>query len=192
MPHHYMIDIETWDTAPTAAIRAIAIAVFDLDGGVHETHFIDCRRTVDEQIAAGRTFDHDTADWWRNQAPSLQDLILQAPAVANPTTSAMPETVGEMIDHVYQSFGGIFADTRIWSRGHFDVAILEDLIKSIHVPWQYHQVRDVRTLDELVPPIKPQLPHHPMSDCLAQIQQVCAALGMANADNATSNSNPTK
>lgn len=44
-----------------------------------------------------------------------------------------------------------------WSRGAFDYPILAKLMaeQDVPIPWQYWQLRDVRTLDDLVPKVKP-------------------------------------
>jgi hypothetical protein len=186
MPRHYMIDIETWDTAPTAVIRAIAIVEFDPDGWAHEEMVVmDCRHTVDEQVQAGRTTSAETAAWWAKQEVRLGALLTRRnhydrAGVYEPGTLTPPsleEVVGTVAGFLWPGDD----DIRVWSRGHFDIAILEHLLASQGqgIPWRYSQVRDVRTLDELVPPVEAEFPHHPFSDCLAQIQQVCAAMALA-------------
>lgn len=182
MPRHYMIDIETWDTAPTAVIRAIAVVGFDLDGATKELFVIDCRHTVDEQIQAGRTTSVETAKWWAGQRIPLDAALAQTREIAN-TDVYMPSNLAVLLENLWFATHNVDADTRVWSRGHFDIAILEHLLASSGkpIPWRHSQVRDVRTLNELVPPVKAALPHHPLSDCLAQIQQVCAALKLAPA-----------
>ena len=189
MPRHYMIDIETWDTAPTAVIRAIAIVGFELKDGLYAidtacTSIADCRRTVDEQIQAGRTVGTETVAWWASQDERLGDMIGRGKGFAGVEVFE-PHSLLGIVEHVLGELHGLPADPGacIWSRGHFDIAILEHLLqaKGGPIPWRYNQVRDVRTLDEIIPPVKSQLPHHPLADCLAQMGQVCTALRLAKA-----------
>ncbi|MFA7329822.1 MAG: 3'-5' exonuclease [Candidatus Delongbacteria bacterium] len=189
MPRHYMIDIETWDTAPSAVIRAIAIVGFDLKDGHYAidatcTSIADCRRTVDQQIQAGRTVSAETVAWWATRAP-LGPMLNSSRDVANVEVFE-PHSLTGVVENLLEDLHDLHTDptTCIWSRGHFDIAILEDLLQTNGrpVPWRHNQVRDVRTLDEITPPIESQMPHHPLADCLAQIGQVCAALRLARAD----------
>ncbi len=183
MPRHYMIDIETWDTAPTAVIRAIAIVGFDLDGGTRGLNLIDCRRIIDEQIQAGRTTSEETAAWWAKQPIRLDSLLMNTRSHVADTLTIQPLDLPAAAKAVQDALWTEDHDIRVWSRGHFDIAILMNLLAAHGrpIPWRYSQVRDVRTLDEITPPIKAAMPHHPLADCLAQIQQVCAALRMAKA-----------
>jgi exodeoxyribonuclease VIII len=197
MPRHFMIDIETWDTAPTSVIRAIALVGFNLDGTAHEMHLIDSRRTVDTQIKAGRTISNDTVTWWSGRPMNLEMLLCRENEINGPIAGGTPDNLAEFmikIDLALEAVSAHDADIRVWSRGHFDIAILEHLLAAHGrpIPWRYNQVRDVRTLDEITPPIKSTLSHHPLADCLAQIKQVCRALGMAKAGVAASEAFITK
>jgi hypothetical protein len=179
MPRHIMIDIETWDTAPTAVIRAIALVEFTLDGAVHKPLLVDARRTLDDQIATGRTITLDTVHWWARQPQPLDRLLAGDLPVAD-EWCLFPDTLDELLTFLLQALplSDNVGELRIWSRGHFDVAILEDLFTRAlrPVPWRHNGVRDARTLDEILPPTRAPLAHHPIADCLAQITHVCAAL----------------
>ncbi|MFA7331968.1 MAG: 3'-5' exonuclease [Candidatus Delongbacteria bacterium] len=188
MLHHFMIDIETWDTAPTAVIRAIAIVGFNLNGTLNEMTLVDCRRTVDEQIQAGRTTSAETVDWWAKQSFGLGDLLVDTRHHATDTgiyqtEIVEPRCLADVVRNVEDGLMAEDGEIRVWSRGHFDITILENLLQAQGdpVPWRYSQVRDVRTLDEIIPPDMAQWEHHPLSDCLAQIRQVCMAMRMAKA-----------
>lgn len=190
MPRHYMIDIETWDTAPSAVIRAIAIVGFDLQEGAfiidtHHSSLVDCQRTVDEQIQAGRTVGAETVAWWARQECPLKELLSHRPTMGNDIEVFESHSLTGMVEHLAGELSCLLAgpEVHIWSRGHFDIAILEHLLRSHGrpIPWSHNQVRDVRTLDEITPPIESTMPHHPLADCLAQIRQVCTALRMATA-----------
>lgn len=188
MTSHFMIDIETWDTAPTAVIRAIAIVGFNLNGTLNEMTLFDCRRTVDEQIQVGRTTSADTVGWWAEQSFGLGDLLVDTRHHATDTgiyktEIVEPRCLADVVKSVVDGLDCPDPDIRVWSRGHFDIAILENLLQAqgYPIPWRYSEVRDVRTLDEITPPDMAQWEHHPLSDCLAQIRQVCRALCMAKA-----------
>jgi hypothetical protein len=181
MPRHFMIDIETWDTAPTAVIRAIATVIFNQDGEVIWKGLIDCRRTVDAQIESGRTIDAATIHWWASRTTRLSEMLDMADGKTSNVEIHTASTLGNILDSIAYATSTIQADTRVWSRGHFDLPILAHLLTSQGrpIPWRHNQVRDVRTLDELVPPVKAAIPHHPLADCQAQMQQVCMALALA-------------
>lgn len=183
MPFHLMLDTETWDTEPTAVVRAVALALFDpLSGDIAARLLLDLRLTVDEQIEAGRTISENTVAWWRGRDLSLSQLI-------GPPD---PQTAPQRLEQALQQFGAFIRPSlatgdngdakiagRIWTRGHFDLPVLASLIRiespNHPLPWDYWQARDVRTLDEITPKQAPAQPHHPMSDCEAQIAQVRAA-----------------
>lgn len=173
-----MSDVETWGTGPDAVVRAVAMVAFKpWTGEILATHAWDWRRLIDEQLELGCTVDAGTVGWWRNQeGPSLKGLLhgigapfmVRSPAVLE---DAMDAIHGFILEH---------RPDRFWARGDLDYPILANLFTKMggSAPWGYWQLRDVRTLDDLVPKVKPEHPHHPLSDCLAQVEQVRAALAL--------------
>lgn len=173
-----MTDIETWGTGPDAVVRAVAMVAFKpWTGEVVATMAWDWRRLVDEQIELGCTVDADTVRWWKNRCGgSLGDMLQGCGSpfpVAKPNSldDALSQIESVIIDHDISCF---------WSRGAFDYPILSNLFGEMVIGecWKFWQLRDVRTLDDLAPKVKPDHPHHPLSDCLAQVEQVRAALAL--------------
>lgn len=173
-----MVDIETWGTGPDAVVRAVAMATFNpWTGYVFGTAVWDLRGLIDRQLELGGTVDPGTVRWWGRMPDEALGESLRLARHMMPFTQ--PAELDDAIDSI-----GVFilshSPSRCWSRGAFDYPILARLLdkQGVSPPWQYWQLRDVRTLDDLVPKVKPDRPHHPLSDCLAQIEQVRAALAL--------------
>lgn len=189
---HVMIDIETWDTAPTAIVRAIALLAFASNGEVVGKRLIDARETVDEQLEHGRTVDAGTVAWWRKQGPLRAhiDRHLDKDLVC----ARSVEQILEEIDAFVR--GAPMGDNdKTWSRGRYDMSIIRDLYQTEECdrdpidnaviisepPWPYWAEADVRTLDVLTDKVWPDHPHDPISDAEAQIRQVVNALRLRTA-----------
>ena len=169
-----MVDIETWGTKPDAVVRAVAAVAFaPWTGDVFGTAVWDLRGLIDRQLELGGTVDPDTVHWWGKLLNPLGDLI------ADHEPPFVPEVLGDAAASLADFFM-THQPRCCWSRGAFDYPVLAQLMakQDVVIPWQFWQLRDVRTLDDLVPKVKPDWPHHPLSDCLAQIEQVRAALAL--------------
>lgn len=171
MHMHTMVDLETWATTDNSVIRAAAVVNFTADE-ITWRGLIDARHSVDDQILHGRAVDTDTVSWWQKQAINtdiwLNDPMGDAVGRLDYTVGVLSELqlMSEIVDLLH-------GEHKIWSRGTFDLDIIRHLITSNgeEVPWQHWQERDVRTLDSFTPKPKPEIPHDPLSDALAQVQQ---------------------
>jgi len=135
---HVMIDIETFSTRPTAAIRSIGAVAFDLDG--HVDTLLHTGVDADSCIQLGMYVDGDTIDWWLNQPKVNQDALLKLPKVNILTALMQLEAVAMIVP-----ITGLY----LWAHGtNFDIPVLENAYKCIDRRpwWKYNNVRDTRTL----------------------------------------------
>ncbi len=147
---HMMVDIETMDTRPSAAILSIGACVFDpLGDDVSET--FEVLMSLESNEAEGRTISAATVAWWLNQAKEAQDALFKGKITG--------------LRHGLAKF-------KVWAAGHnprvqriwandpdFDVVILSDAMKSVGGQWPfaYWMNRSVRTVAELAFPDKDEL-----------------------------------
>lgn len=176
-----MIDQETWNNTTNAVVRAMAVVEFDpLTGDIDRRQLIDARPSLDDQIERGRTIGRKTVKWWKKKHPLAGHIARHAEITRHvETTHQLVAAFHDFIRPLLDEHEKLPVD--LWSRGFFDIAILNDLYYSIGrtTPWRYWQERDVRTLDSLVEKQPPANPHDPLSDIDAQIKQVALAHQLA-------------
>ena len=176
---HIMLDIETWDTSPTSIVRAIAVINFSSNSSIRDEFLIDCRHTTDEQILAGRTICEDTVAWWNQQSDLSKMLDAHRDKLRNFHT---PTSLVKLADVIGLAMHNPDCEAAVWQRGaNFDTDIIKDLLLAADrmTPWRYSRLRDVRTLDEIVPKVESAVPHDPLEDCRAQVKQVLQVLELA-------------
>jgi hypothetical protein len=183
-PIDLMIDLETWDTAPSAAIRAVGLVAFVRDTGwPRGQRLLDCRPCMDEQLAEGRTVSASTVQWHSNLEMQLARMLNRERGMKVISVEGIARRIAEFMqeEKMLEPDGPLREDLRIWSRGNFDMMILRHLLeaRSIEPWWRYWQEHDVRTLDLITPKVEPVRPHDPLSDALAQAGQVGAAMRIA-------------
>ena len=148
-----MLDIETLDTVPTAKILSLgAVDVYgEADWYAEFGHY-----------QYGRTVSTETLEWWQQQR-------------------AMPNG-SENLKAGLQRFYDWYKEqafTEVWCKGtDFDFVILRDAFKGadVPIPWEYNQVRDLRTLMKLFPECKlafrNRIQHHALADAAHQAYQL--------------------
>lgn len=137
--NHVMIDLETFDTRPTAAIRSIGAVFFDPDTGEQGSTF---HMGVTEATAFERgTVSHATIAWWRQQDKAAQD--------------AFDTLLFADLDYALVEFKNFLDFARngreviVWGNGAtFDISILDHAYRH-KAPWKFWNVRDVRTICHL-------------------------------------------
>ena len=170
-----MIDLETLATSSEAAILTIGAVKFDPFGnGIDNSHNNKLYLKVDLDSCHDINLEvnDDTISWWASQSP---DAIEEAFGSDNRI---------QITDAFADLYKFCWGAQRVWSNGAgFDIVICETVFKRIHkaIPWNYWQVRDVRTMFDLG--INPQRPavtaHNALADAEAQaicIQNVCRIL----------------
>ena len=167
-----MIDIETLDTQDSSAILNIAAIKFDpfddySDKKIQEGQNIDFLISIEPQL--DRTINDDTIQWWGNQPVEIQEIVFR-----EENRIDLHSALVELTKFCWQRA------KRIWAQGpQFDINILNHAYKSLSItpPWEYHSIRDSRTLLDLADPmISYEANHVALSDCWGQILKVQSVL----------------
>lgn len=174
-----MVDIETLATDLNAVILSIAAVKFDpfddyLKKGTKPGDLPTLNILVDIESQPNRTINENTVDWWGKQSEPVRESIF---GVNHPRYTL--EEALDQLHKFYWNSGG-----RIWAQGiQFDIAMLEHAYQTTNrtQPWLYWQVRDSRTLLDLVSVSLPPATHDAAEDCFRQIvgvQKALATLGV--------------
>lgn len=172
-----MIDLETLGKTPAAAILSIGATFFDLETGqLGETFY----RVLDIDSACQHgTMDGATIQWWIQQSGAAKQLFAdfqKKHGFTRAMSDFMQFLLGECDPY----------NLRVWGNGaSFDIPIIEHAIRQTQyaVPWQYWNIRDVRTIVALgrslldIDP-KKDMPfngteHNALDDAVHQAQYVC-------------------
>lgn len=133
-----MIDLETLDTAVTAKILSVGVCFFDIaTGDIHRQGESVISLIGQEQ----RTISDSTFRWWMGQSDEARNRA------SDKESYALHCVLSTISDHV-KALPGI----RVWGNGAtFDIGILEHAFNEygIPVPWDFRNVRDMRTLVEV-------------------------------------------
>ena len=160
MATHGMIDLETLSTRPDATILTLGAIKFDPYSDVEPHSGLYIRMDVDEQSLLKRHVDQGTLDWWAKQNETIREEALgDADRVS-------------LIDTVKQLNKWCVGVDELWCQGPlFDYAILQNLYAQLGqpCPWNYWQIRDSRTLFNMLPSdprkdIQMEL-HNALADC---------------------------
>lgn len=166
-----MIDIETVGTDPYSVILAIAAVKFDIRTGEVGEQFY---RTIDIKSSrkAGLSFDFDTLWWWMGQDENVRNMVF----------NGKEALVNVLLDLML--FIGDDKEVEIWANSpSFDLSLIQNACERVDIEtiWRYWQERDVRTISNLLPDIRKNMKregaaHHPVSDCIHQINYLVATL----------------
>lgn len=174
-----MVDIETLDVRPNGVVLSAAVVGFNQDG-IFPGSRTYARLSIDEQLALGRTVSGDTLSWWMRQEKAAR-------------FEAFHEERARLEHGLFAIGEALRNGDRIWAKGpQFDLVMLETLYRDYGwpVPWFYRVARDVRTVAEVLPATWEPDPeiiekhcaglvaHHPIYDCVWQIEAVRAARSM--------------
>ena len=170
-----MIDLETLSTNPNAVILTVGGVKFDPHTNMKPYHDMYFRVDVDSQTMQGRHVMDDTLDWWAKQSEDIREEAL-----------GDKDRIG--LDNMIKTINKFSVGVDVfWCQGPlFDYAILQNLYTQLGhpVPWQYWQIRDSRTLFNLVPRDKNEKRvglHNALSDCIFQakkVQKIYRQLGL--------------
>jgi hypothetical protein len=173
MAVHAMIDLETLDVTPGAAVLTVGGVKFDPFSDAEPYSEFYYKLDLDSQ---DRNVNDDTIAWWSTQDAKVQE---EAFSTENRTH----------IDVFLDSLPKWIKDVDVlWGHGYgFDITIIEDMIRQRgkNIPWQFWQVRDSRTLFALakVDPRKAMQSdlHNALADAYFQakgVQMVYKELGV--------------
>tara|TARA_A100001391_G_scaffold118973_4_gene80729 strand:+ start:7627 stop:8160 length:534 start_codon:yes stop_codon:yes gene_type:complete len=163
---HAMIDLETLSTNPDAVILTVGGVKFDPHTSMKPYNEMYFRVDVDSQTNQGRHVMDDTLNWWAKQPEDIKNEALG---------DKDRISLSDMIKQINKFSVGVDV---FWCQGPlFDYAILQNLYTQLGhpVPWQYWQIRDSRTLFNLVPRDKNEKReglHNALSDCIFQAKKV--------------------
>lgn len=170
-----MIDLETLDTAPSAAMLSIGIVPFLFIGENVEIYDpLHIGVSPESCFKHGLTISDDTLMFWimqsekaRNYIASLHRLDLETAIVTvnRYCETNYPKTGSRKNSMVYSNPDG------------FDIAILSYAYSRVSqkLPWEHYNVLDYRTLASLDRSIKNSHPrsgvhHNAVDDCIYQIE----------------------
>lgn len=141
---HVMLDLETMDTAETAAIVSVSAVAFKLEAGLFKSlGEFDLAVDLDTSVSSGGTMSADNVQWWLQQPEVSRNAVL---------------TNTETLHFALHAFTNYLCDLRkanepqhllIWGNGaDFDNLILASAYKrtGIPQPWNFRDNRCFRTL----------------------------------------------
>lgn len=161
-----MIDLETLDTATTAAIVSIGAVRFSKDG---VDNFDTFYRAVNWSAAKPRSISRDTLAWWLVQPAEVQAALKDERAVP------LPQALVEFRDW-------LGADAEVWAGpANFDLSILQNAYEQfqLYTPWQFFNTRCYTTLRRMnpnIPRVASDVPHNALEDARAQAQHAAQLL----------------
>lgn len=179
---NFMLDIETLDTGPTAAVVSFAMVYFERDRAYDACYQV---LNLRQQLAKGRTMSLDTVEWWLTEAygmypkkdlprhdvpKAIQNLASYMDSYIRPMQITYPEPQYE-------------TKIVIWAKPpSFDLVIFENLAAQFNVkgilPWKYDAPRDVRSVQDYLDDAdwdaigENTQKHDPVADVLHQIKVV--------------------
>ena len=168
---HVVVDLETLDTRPNAAVLSVGVAFVKTCAVVDA---IELRLDLSEQLMLGRTVSASTLEWWLDGAK----------ADAQRHTASLPRyalsTALESIEARVRAYGGP-KGAFIWGNSpSFDCAILASLYAAAGMPpwWGYSQEMDLRTLRKfgLVKWQQPLIAHTALHDAQAEAEELVGYL----------------
>ena len=133
-PTNVMIDTETMDVIPGAAIVSIGAVVFDPRYNVVTD---DTFYTELDWKAQGRSIDKGTKEWWKGQSPKAKSALRG--------TTTLEDALEDLAFWIPPG-------SMVWGNGpSFDMSILEDAYRQVNMeaPWKFWNVYDCRTIKYL-------------------------------------------
>ncbi|WP_213132209.1 3'-5' exonuclease [Citrobacter sp. FP75] len=172
--NNVMIDIEALDTKPTAAIASIAAAFFDpLTGAVGDTFYT--RVDIEDSARFDGTIGASTVKWWLRQSAAAR-----AELTSNDAKGIFPT----LLDlNAFINGADDAKSVKIWAREtDYDLPIIYSAMRTFDIApcWSFWNVRDVRTVHEMVLILQghassrlvSDVAHQALCDVLNQIAQL--------------------
>ncbi len=155
-----MIDLETFDTTPWAAIRSIGACKFT-QHGIVSTFYVN----VDSQtcVDLGMSRSSETEIWWASQSADARDALAKDP---------LP--IREALQKFSDWYGSYSMPT--WGNGsNFDNVILTTAyrVASMRCPWNFWHdrcFRTIRTLSKRKYEVLEGTAHNAKDDAISQAQ----------------------
>jgi len=160
---HIMVDIETYDTKPTAVILSIGACVIT---GVLQSYY----RELDPTTQTYRTVSDSTKEWWSKQPMPIP--------IGPYSLYAALTDFSWWLQDICKG-----AEPVIWCKGtDFDVAILANAYEQMYlpIPWKYNNIRDCRTVFKIAEWQATKASHNALDDAKAQVVDLQCALNKLN------------
>lgn len=153
---HIMVDLETADNVPTAAIVSIGAVIFT---GPRAGDTFYTAVDLQTSITAGLTLSGETMAWWCKQSPEARSVF------DDPARVPLAQALGTLSAWVP---GG----AKVWGNGaSFDNAILSNAYRrlGLALPWAFWDDRCYRTVAVHLPKRIQQGTHHnALDDAISQ------------------------
>lgn len=187
---HFMLDLETLDTKPSAHILELALVCFcPFTGRVNEALSRHVRFGLTPQ--AGATISPSTLKWWSSENPTyMLELFTNQDNSLNDELFKIYDLLSRSRD---------LGEVRVWNTGTFDIDIVNSAFRrvlAINEPiinfWEVRDVRSLRQLNDDFGINNDEWPtsHNAKDDCLRQISYVHSVYGALSERGTTSSGNP--
>lgn len=154
--YEMMIDVETLDVEDTAVVFEVAV-VFFKGKKRHKYRWV---LDVDQQLRMGRTLSADTLLFHMNSPKGLKDCL----------RTICKTNLWGFTQRFHKLFK-FYNPKECWSKGSFDFPLVAQLFND-EVPWEFWQLRDLRTLMKECGVDSGKIAHTAMADCMDQIRQL--------------------
>jgi len=137
---HCMLDLETFDIAPTSLIWQIGAVAFDEDG-IHKE--FQCIIKIDDFMMQNFSISASTFNWWLQQTEAIKMM-----ANAN-------QSLDDAL-YKFETFYDSIDGHELWGNGSdFDNVILANAykVRGFNLPWSYGLNRCFRTIKNSHPKI---------------------------------------
>lgn len=183
---HCMIDIEALSQSTDAAILSIGAIWFDPYSqditdieAIRKGELVGNFKTfykkvsIESCLELNMSVEDSTLSWWAKQKPE---------AIEEAFSENDRETIEQVLKELF-----VFSRhcVQFWAKSpSYDLVILETAAKRLNagIPWQYHQTRDVRTIEEVTDlSSKGSNTHDALSDAINQasvVQKAYQKLGL--------------
>lgn len=186
---HFMLDLETLDTKPSAHILELALICFcPYTGRVNESLSRHVRFGLIPQ--KGATASTSTLNWWTTTNLAYFTTLIDS-------SQSYEEPLHFVLSEIADLFSSIseHSELRIWNTGMFDVDIINDAtrrsINAFNSLINFWEVRDVRSLRQVAEDFglnNDEWPtsHNAKDNCLRQISYVQSVYGALSERRTTS------
>lgn len=197
---HFMLDLETLDTAPTAHVLSAALVMFDpitgevlwpprdieytfLFNAVRE--IFNTKRSIVFGLAHqnGSTISAKTLAWWNKQNKANFDTLIKD----DETNWSLQEFLIDFSRTMTHLTKVDECDVHIWCTGTFDIDIVKNATERYGLSWKlpYWSGKDVRVARQIAETFDlldntPEVTHDAYDDCIRQIKYVSAVYGKLN------------
>lgn len=171
-----MLDIETLDTTPRAAVLSIAAVAFNRNALLEDSQRLPYFYRRCKPGFGKYNTSYGTFEFWMKQSDAARQALFVDAWEMFPTLDALAE--------FYRQNTVQDGSASVWCLpGSFDLPILENTfhVEHVKVPWKYDAVACLRTVYKLAGITKedrvpPTLAHDALSDAISQIETLRVAL----------------